>query len=280
MAVPELPGGDDSALVMAVQAGDLAAYEELFRRHHTSVKRVCARRLGDQVEADEVAQAAFVRGFERIDRCVGDRRFGAWIQVIARRLCFDMIRARTRTVPDDDPLRDERPALNVVIDLDAGTVTEEAIVRRERTQQVREALALLPDRQRAVVVARHLEGRRPPEIAAALGLSVGAVDSLLLRARRRLALNYEHVLTERGQAAVPAAATLGTSVGCAGAAHGGSSRPGSVTDAVAGLVCEVVAPPSGAATGPGPRGRVAVAVVATGSTTGSDVADVVPVLPR
>jgi len=178
---------DDSALVVAVQAGDLRAYEELFRRHHSSVKRVCARRLGDQVDADEAAQATFVRAFERIDRCIGDRRFGAWVQVIARRLCIDMIRARIRTMPDDDLVRGERPALNVASDPDAGTASEEALVRRERTERVHQALALLPDRQRAVVVARHLEGRRPPEIAAALGLSVGAVDSLLLRARRHLA---------------------------------------------------------------------------------------------
>jgi len=182
--------------VVAVQAGDVGAYEELFRRHHTSVKRVCARRLGDQVEADEVAQATFVRALERIDRCIGDRRFGAWVQVIAQRLCVDMIRARRRTRPDDDPIRGERPALNLVSGLDAGTVTEEALVRRERTQNLHEALALLPERQREVVVARHLQGRTPPEIAAKLGLSVGAVDSLLVRARRRLAVSYVRVLAD------------------------------------------------------------------------------------
>jgi len=198
---------DDRALVFAVQAGDLRAYEELFRRHHGSVKRVCARRLGDQVEADEAAQATFVRALERIDRCIGERRFGAWVQVIAHRLCLDMLRARNRTIPDDDPLRDERLAVNVVIDLDAGTVTEEALVRRERTEKVHEALALLPDRQREVVVARHLEGRRPPEIAAKLGLSVGAVDSLLLRGRRRLAVSYEYLLAEGSGAPLPTATT-------------------------------------------------------------------------
>jgi RNA polymerase sigma-70 factor (ECF subfamily) len=255
---------DDSTLVVAVQGGDLAAYEELFRRHHTSVKRVCARRLGNQVEADEVAQATFVRALERIDRCVGERRFGAWVQVIAQRLCLDMIRARTRTVPDDDPLRGERSPLNVVIDLDAGTVTEEAIVRRERTERMHEALALLPDRQREVVVARHLQGRRPSEIAAALGLSVGAVDSLLLRARRRLALNYEHVLAEGSHVGGTAATTWSGTVVSPGASAGGGAHGSSASDALAGLVREVVVGvPSGPDQGsPGPRGRAAVGLVA------------------
>jgi RNA polymerase sigma-70 factor (ECF subfamily) len=208
---------DDSALVVAVQGGDVAAYAELFRRHHRNVKRVCARRLGE-LEADEVAQATFVRAFERIQQCEGDRRFGAWVQVIAQRLCLDLVRARSRTVPDDDPLRGDRPALNVVIDLDAGTVTEEALVRRERTERVQEALALLPDRQREVVVARHFEGRRPPEIAASLGLSVGAVDSLLLRGRRRLALNYEHAMAD-SLAAAPSVTSAGAGVAGAVPVH-------------------------------------------------------------
>jgi RNA polymerase sigma-70 factor (ECF subfamily) len=205
---------DDRALVVAVQGGDIAAYEELFRRHHTSVQRVCARRLRDQLEADEVAQATFVRALERIDRCIGDRRFGAWVQVIAQRLCVDVIRARIRTRPDDDPLRGAQRALNLVSDLDAGTVTEEALVRRERTERVHEALALLPDRQREVVVARHLHERTPPEIAAALGLTVGAVDSLLLRARRRLAVSCVQVLTESGGAAGSAGGGSAVVSGC------------------------------------------------------------------
>lgn len=228
---------DDSALVAAVQGGDVSAYAELFRRHHLAVKRVCARRLGE-VDADEVAQATFVRAFERIDQCLGDRRFGAWVQVIAQRLCLDLVRARTRTVPDDDPLRHDRPALNVVIDLDAGTVTEEALVRRERTERVQEALALLPDRQREVVVARHFEGRRPPEIAASLGMSVGAVDSLLLRARRRLALNYEHVLADSSAAT--------SSVSGAGAGLSPTGVPShlpALPDAVAGVHIRLPAVP-------------------------------------
>jgi RNA polymerase sigma-70 factor (ECF subfamily) len=268
---------DDRTLVVAVQAGDVAAYEELFRRHHTSVKRVCARRLGNQVEADEVAQATFVRALERIDQCLGERRFGAWVQVIAQRLCLDMIRARTRTIPDDDPLRDERSALNVVIDLDAGTVTEEAIVRREQTARVHEALALLPDRQREVVVARHLQGRRPAEIAAALGLSVGAVDSLLLRARRRLALNYEHVLADGGRAAAPAlVASSGAAVSTGASAHDGA-RVGSAPEALAGLVREVAgghpSGPDAALPGPQRPAPVALVVAAPPGGTGAPAPD-------
>jgi RNA polymerase sigma-70 factor (ECF subfamily) len=92
--------------VRAVQGGDLDAFSELFRRHYRFVHRACLRQLGDTVEADEVAQATFVRALERIDRCRGDRRFGPWVQVIARHLCVDHCRARARVVPTDAPPSD------------------------------------------------------------------------------------------------------------------------------------------------------------------------------
>jgi hypothetical protein len=63
-------------------------------------------------------------------------------------------------------------------------------------------LSTLPARQRAVIVARDLEGRRPGEIAASLGLSLGAVDSLLLRARRRMATAWQAASAEHGAASM------------------------------------------------------------------------------
>lgn len=194
---------DDPTLVCAVQAGDSEAYAELFRRHYPCVRRVCARRTGDVVEADEIAQAAFVRAFERIHRCRGDRRFGAWVQVIALRLCIDAVRDRTRVVPEDEPLDRHEP-------VGVGD-PEEALLSGERADQVLRALAM-PPRQRQVVMARHLDGRRPGEIAASLGLSLGAVDSLLLRARRRLVLSYLSI-SHDGVATAATASGGGTATG-------------------------------------------------------------------
>ena len=209
MAVTAPDEGDDGALVRAVQAGDVDAFAALFRRHYPDVRRACARRVIDPGEADELAQAAFVRAFERIDQCGGDRRFGPWVHVIARSLCMDAFRARARVEPREEPLaggREHRP-----------NEPEQSVLARERAAQVYEALASLPDRQRRAVIARDWEGLRPGEIAERLGLSVGAVDSLLLRARRRLALSYRSLAGEGGRVAgvLPvrsAAATIGAAL--------------------------------------------------------------------
>ena len=179
MTVPAYNDAADGVLVLAVQRGDGDAFAELFRRHYPAVRKACARRLFDAHDADEVAQAAFVRAYERIDQCAGERRFGPWVHVIARSLCMDAFRAQARVEPCEQPLageRDHRP-----------NEPEESLLRRERVAQMQQALDSLPDRQRRAVIARDWEELRPGEIADRLGLSVGAVDSLLLRARRRLA---------------------------------------------------------------------------------------------
>lgn len=189
---------DDASLVLATQAGDKEAFALLFRRHHPTVRRVCARRLADG-DADDVAQAAFVRAYERIDQCVGDRRFGAWVQVIALRMCGDAWRSGARTTPMADPAP--------VAATDGPDTCSEALLRKERAAAVWCALATLPPRQREVILARYVDGHRPRDVAAALTLSVGAVDSLLLRARRRLAAVYQVAGVEHGGASTAVAAT-------------------------------------------------------------------------
>ncbi len=190
---------DDASLVLAAQAGDDEAFAALFRRHHDTVRRVCARRLASADDADDVAQAAFVRAYERIDQCTGDRRFGAWVQVIALRLCGDAWRAGARTTPVADPA--------LALSAGAADTCVEALLRKERTAAVRRALAALPDRQRQVIVARDVEGHRPRDVAARLALSVGAVDSLLLRARRKLALACQVDGLEHGSTTTSVATT-------------------------------------------------------------------------
>jgi RNA polymerase sigma-70 factor (ECF subfamily) len=245
--------GDESALVRAAQGGDGEAFAELFRRHYPAVHRACSRRLSDPVEADEVAQAAFVRAYERIDQCVGDRRFGPWVHVIARSLCMDSFRAQARVQPWEEPPTagtDHRP-----------NEPEESVLSRERAAQMQQALASLPDSQRLAVVARDWDELRPGEIADRLGLTVGAVDSLLLRGRRRLARAYRRLAGEGGGGATvlpvrSAAATIGVALavapqavmaGTAAAAqavqNGASRAAGGVVSAVVSLALGISGTP-------------------------------------
>jgi RNA polymerase sigma-70 factor (ECF subfamily) len=260
---------DDGALVLAVQQGDADAFAELFRRHYPGVRRACARRLSDVDAADEVAQATFVRAFERIDQCAGERRFGPWVHVIARSQCMDAFRAQARVEPREQPLageHDHRP-----------NEPEESLLSRERVAQMHEALASLPHRQRLAVIARDWDELRPGEIADRLGLTVGAVDSLLLRARRRLALSYRHLAGEGGGGAGtvplrPAAAGVGVLLALgsqaliattAAAAHVVHETAGGVVSAVVSVALSLgagAAPPSEPPPDP-PAAATTIAVV-------------------
>jgi RNA polymerase sigma-70 factor (ECF subfamily) len=243
----------DASLVVSAQEGDSEAFAELFRRHYEPVRRSCVRRLSNFREADEVAQAAFVRAWERIGLCGGERRFGAWVRVIAHNLCIDTIRERTRTTPTDSPTNGVDEAMS--------EPPEDALLRSEAADLVQLALADLPPRQRQVVVARHLEDRRPGEIAAALGLSVGAVDSLLLRGRRRLAAAVERLSSDRG--------AITTSSASSAAAVGGTTRLAEIAESVANTVTRVshgIASSMGMIPGvPGPAARLTAATVMAGA---------------
>lgn len=217
---------DDASLVYAAQTGDPDAFAELFKRHYPQVKRVVARKLGNLRDADEIAQSAFVRAYERIDRCGGDRRFGAWVQVIANNLAVDHIRAAARTQPSEEPVRGDAAL--------GPNAPEDSVLRGEQVTMLRRALETLPVRQRDVVLARDVDGRRPPEIAAAMGLTLGAVDSILLRGRRRLANAVESMTAETGSASLATTTTV-TATGTAAVAHSGSFQRlvGAVADLVA-----------------------------------------------
>lgn len=201
-------------LVAAVAQGDAGAFDVLFRRHYETVRRVCLGRLRDEHDAEEITQAAFVRALDRIGQCRGEANFGGWVQRIALRMCVDLHRARARTSVDDATVvaaqrRQLVASSSFVAD------PEDSTLAAERHRHLVAALDDLPGRQREVLGARYMEGRGPAEIAGLMGLTVGAVDSILIRARRRAADVYRGLAVEQGTAAaggVAAASTAGAAL--------------------------------------------------------------------
>lgn len=264
LSARERAEASDADLVEAVTAGDTVAFGELYRRHFLSVQRVCSRRAPSA--ADDIAQAAFLRALDRIDQCRGDRRFGAWVQTIAMRMCTDHARSNARVAENDwdfDRFATER----------AAAMPEHAALASEQRRHLVEALSALPSRQRDVLRQRDIDERRPAEIAAALGLSVGAVDSVLLRARRRVGETYRALSADTGASTI--GTTTGTAVTSAGAlghsqVFGFMAR---VANGVAGaareLAARVVTSPFGSlVTSPRPGLSVAAAALAVGAFTG------------
>jgi RNA polymerase sigma-70 factor (ECF subfamily) len=165
-----VPG--DGELVGRAQAGDMEAFEELVRRHQHGLYSYLYRMCGNSSDAEELTQAALVRAWQGLAGFRGASSFKTWLYRIGMNLCFNL---RTRRKPTEEltefmPAPDrERP--------------EETYRQQVREEQVRAALAALPADQRAALVLSVYQGMHYKEIAATMGKSVRAVDSLLFRAR-------------------------------------------------------------------------------------------------
>ncbi|WP_417597514.1 RNA polymerase sigma factor [Pararhodobacter oceanensis] len=166
----------DDALLCAYAAGDTAAARELMERLAPRVLRLAQRLLQDRAEAEDVTQEAMLRLWQIAPKWVpGGAQPSTWLHRVAVNLATDRLRRR-RNVALDSIAEPDDPAPAVV----------EGMIEADRQRALDEALALLPDRQRAAVVLRHLEGLGNPDIAAAMGIGVEAVESLTARGKRRL----------------------------------------------------------------------------------------------
>jgi len=167
----------DEEIVRRIGTGDARAAEALVRKHLPRMVAVSRRMLGDAAEAEDVAQEVFLRVWREAPRWrPGGAKFETWMHRVALNLCFDRLRRRRET-PDPDA----GAAL-----ADTAPLQSEAWLARQRAARVQAALAQLPERQRAALTLCHFEEMSNIEAAAALDVSVEAMESLLSRGRRAL----------------------------------------------------------------------------------------------
>ena len=183
----------DDALMRRAGSGDKAAFALLVRRHLARATALAQRITGNRSDAEEIVQEAFLRCWQKApewrpadrpanDRAANDRgpegataQFGTWLYRVLVNLCLDR-RRRPQPVGIE--------AAETVADNAADGFDETA--RGETSRRVQAAMAQLPERQRAALALCYFEGLGNIEAAAMLDISIGALESLLVRARRAL----------------------------------------------------------------------------------------------
>ncbi len=174
---------EEEELIARAMGGDGGAFNELLVRYQGLAYSVAYRILGDQADAADAAQDAFLSAYQAVRRFRGGS-FRAWLMRIVTNACYDSLRRAQRrpTVSleaGDDPGWHECLA-------DPGELPEAMAERHDLSMQVQRALGALPPEQRAVLVLSDLHGLPYAEIAYVLRLPLGTVRSRLSRARRVL----------------------------------------------------------------------------------------------
>jgi len=157
------------------------AFEALYRRHGERVYRLARRLAGQDADARDIVQEAFLRVFKRVARFRREAAFASWLYRVTVNVAIDRHRQRARRPAA--PL-DATPALEPTTDEGEGPVAR--ALSNEQRDEVRRAMLELSPKLSTVVLLRYVEGLSYDEIASAVGLSIGTVKSRLNRAHRLL----------------------------------------------------------------------------------------------
>ena len=168
--------GSETDLVRRLQGGEMALFEELYRRHAARVYAICLRMSGDVSKARDLTQETFLRVWERIGSFRGESMFSTWLHRLTVNVVLGDHRAETRRPLFVAP-EDSTPAAEP-----ASPFPRKPGLRRD----LERAIAALPAEARNIFVLHDIEGYRHEEIAEMTGKSAGTSKSQLHRARRLL----------------------------------------------------------------------------------------------
>jgi RNA polymerase sigma-70 factor (ECF subfamily) len=187
-----MTGRSDVELMLALKAGDEQAFAELVDRHRDAVVNLTYRYLGNRADAEDLAQEVFLKVYRARSRYEPAAKFTTWLYRVAANACLNEVRNRKRrptfSAAPFDGDGEVAPADRV-----ATSPLEEA-ERSEMREQVRAALAELPERQRMALLLNKFHGLGYEELAESLAMSVPAVKSLLVRARENVRRRIEPYL--------------------------------------------------------------------------------------
>lgn len=177
--IPENDAAEDASLMARIGQGDERAFATLVNRHLGRTVRLAQRIIYSKADAEDVAQDAFTKLWRHAPNWKGPDEGGAkfttWFHRVVVNLCIDHKR-RQRTVNME----------HMPEEADEGNDGYTHMQRKVKIRRVAEAVEALPERQRTALVMCFYEGESNADAAEIMGISVKALESLLVRARRTL----------------------------------------------------------------------------------------------
>jgi len=178
----------DAALMLRVKRGDRAAFAELVEKFKQPLFNFIYRTLRDETEAEDVAQNVFLQVYKSRARYERTAKFSTWLFTIARNLCLNEIRRRSRhpaeSLEETHAEHEDQPQRQYE-DKKVALPTENAL-HGELARKIEAALAELPENQRTAILLCRQDELSYEEIAEILGCSLSATKSIIFRGRETL----------------------------------------------------------------------------------------------
>jgi RNA polymerase sigma-70 factor (ECF subfamily) len=178
----------DAALMLRVKRGDRAAFADLVEKYKQPVINFIFRTLRDEAESEDLAQNVFVQVWKSRSRYKRTAKFSTWLFTIARNLCLNELRRRSRHPADSlEETHNENEDLPSRQFEDKSHIgAPEKLLHGELAQKIDEALADLPENQRSAILLCRQDELSYEEIAKVLRTSLSATKSLIHRGRETL----------------------------------------------------------------------------------------------
>jgi RNA polymerase sigma-70 factor (ECF subfamily) len=197
MAPPlDLPNLPDADVVVLAQKGREPAFRELIRRYERPVFSLIYRMVRDSTAAEDLAQDAFIKVLNHLDKYRPEFKFSSWLFKIANNVAIDHLRRRQLdTVSMDGSPHATTPDAVMASAIELSDASESALEEMEAKElgsAIEQAIARLRPEYRSCILLRHVEGRSYEEIATTLDLPLGTVKTYIHRARHELRRALEH----------------------------------------------------------------------------------------
>ena len=177
---------EDKELIHAALRGNQTAYKRFMKKYYISLSNLIFRLIHDKREVEDLTQEAFVKAFASLKNFNEEFAFSTWLYKIARNNTIDYIRKqKLATFSIDKPIASDESDYSFELP-DITYQPDKDIIGRQKKALLEEAIAMLPEKYRRVIILRHNEERYYAEIAKILRQPIGTVKAHIFRAREML----------------------------------------------------------------------------------------------
>ncbi len=174
---------EDRELISGIKNKNKQVYKEFIEQYQKLVLNICFRFVNNSDDANDVAQEVFIEAYRSIEKFREDSKISTWLYRISVNKSLNFLRDNKKTKITDSYSGEQKTSDG---SLQTTTTPETNFINKERKEIIDKAINSLPDRQKTAFILHKKEDLSQEEISKVLGISIKAVESLIIRAKQNL----------------------------------------------------------------------------------------------